>query len=283
MALPNSPIKRLLALGGLVGTLFLVAVTAAESPNRKSSAGNPLRRDPQAIQAGDKLFHERCAVCHGQQAQGGMAANLVSTRAARRGNGSAAFSVIRKGIPGTDMPPHPDLSDTRIWQIVSYLRAMALPGEQPPLEGDTAAGGQVFRDAGCIDCHVVNGSGGFLGPALDSISARKTSVEIRTDVLDPNKNLAAGFETAVAVTVQGERVAGVLKNENPFTVLILTAAGEVRSLQRDQLRSFTRPARSHMPADFGTRLASEDLKNLLAFLDRQREPFVPVVRGFHGY
>ena len=60
---------------------------AEESPD-----GNPLGRDPAAIQSGDALFHERCAVCHGQRAQGAMASNLKRTRAVKRGSEEALLS-----------------------------------------------------------------------------------------------------------------------------------------------------------------------------------------------
>ena len=267
----------------LIAVLALAASGAEKPPGEAGTAGNPFGRDPQAIAAGDKLFHERCAVCHGQHAQGGMAANLVSTRSARRGDESLFFRVIRDGIPGTDMPPHADFSSEQIWQVVSYLRALSSPGQQPPLEGDPEAGRVVFHQVGCIGCHIVEGSGGFMGPALDSISMRKTSEQIRADVLQPSSSLAEGYETVVAETLTGVRIEGTLKNENPFTVLVLLKDGGVRSLQRSQLRSVDRLGRSQMPADYGKRLSPDELKNLLAFLDRQREPFVPVVRGFHGY
>lgn len=283
MACPPPSLVRRWALGALA-IAFSVAAPSAESPGDPDSApGNPLRRDAQAIRAGDELFHQRCAVCHGQRAMGGMAANLVATRWARRRSETALFRTIREGIPGTDMPPHQDLAEERVWQIVAYLRAQALPGQQPPLEGDTVAGRKVFVEAGCIDCHVADGSGGFLGPALDSISRRKTSAEVRADILEPNSKLAEGFETVIAETSDGERIEGLLKNENPATILILAEDGRVRSLPRDRLRSLATPGRSRMPADYGARLSPEELANLLAYLDRQREPYVPVARGFNDY
>lgn len=263
--------------------MLAIATSGAEPPPSEAPAGNPFGRDPQAIAVGDALFHERCAVCHGQQAQGAMAVNLTNSRSARRGDASRFFTVIRDGIPGTDMPPNADFSNEQIWQIVSYLRALSLPGQQAPLEGDQDKGRAIFHQVGCIGCHVVEGTGGFLGPPLDSISTRKTSEQIRLDVLDPNSSLAEGFETVVAETLSGTRIEGILKNENPFTVLILTETGAVRSLRRNQLRVVTKPNRSRMPADFGKRLSPDSLKDLLAFLDRQRKPYIPVVRGFHGY
>ena len=283
MARMPSNLGRILVLGGTVAMLAIAASGAEPPSNEHPRAGNPFGRDAQAIAVGDALFHERCAVCHGQEAQGGMAVNLTSSRSARRGDESRFFTVIRDGIPGTDMPPNADFSNEQIWQVVSYLRALSLPGQQAPVEGDPNAGRAIFHQVGCIGCHVVEGAGGFLGPPLDSISTRKTSEQIRSDVLDPSSSLAEGFETVVAETHSGARIEGILKNENPFTVLVLTESGAVRSLRRDQLRAVAKPNRSRMPADFGKRLAPDSLQNLLAFLDQQRKPYVPVVRGFHGY
>lgn len=283
MARARSNLGHISVLGGLIAALAITVSAAEQAPSEHAPTGIPLGRDPQAIAAGDALFHERCAVCHGQRAQGGMAVNLTSSRSARRGDASRFFKVIRDGIPGTDMPPNGDFSNEQIWQVVSYLRALALPGQQAPLEGDPDAGREIFHQVGCIGCHVVEGAGGFLGPPLDSISTRKTSEQIQIDVLEPSSSLAEGFETVVAETLAGARIEGILKNESPFTVLVLTGTGAVRSLRRDQLRSVTKPNRSRMPADFGARLSPDSLKNLLVFLDRQRKPYVPVVRGFHGY
>ena len=212
-----------------------------------------------------------------------MAANLVQTRIVRRGSQAGIFNVVRKGIPGTDMPPQPDLADDQIWHIVSYLRNLALPGQQPPLQGDPEAGGRVFRQAGCASCHIVDGTGGFLGPSLDSIAVKKASDKIRMDVLDPDSELAAGFEPVVVETVDGRRVEGVLKNEDTFVVLILGAEGEIEKFWRDTLKSLEMTTRSPMPADYRAKLSAKDLQNLLAFLDRQRDPFTPVVRGFAVY
>ena len=268
----------------LLVTAFTLAPAAAQDPADPSlPAENPFGRDPAAIQSGDVIFHERCAVCHGQKAQGSMAANLVQTRSVRRGSQAALFKLIRNGIPGTDMPPQPDLPENGIWQIISYLRSLALPGQQPPLEGDPQAGRVVFQEAGCISCHIVNGTGGFLGPSLDSIAVKKASGEIREDVLDPDAQLASGFEPIAVETSEGRRVEGVLKNEDTFQVLILTAEGEVETFQRSGLKALTMLKRSVMPADYNARLPPQDLQNLLAFLDRQRDPYTPVVRGFGVY
>lgn len=264
---------------GLLILACIANASAEEEPQRR----NPLGRSPEAVQAGDATFHERCAVCHGQKAEGSMASNLRRARSVRRGPASDLFALVRAGIPGTEMPPQPDLSAEAIWQIVSYLHSLARPGLQPPVEGDVEAGEAVFRQAGCSSCHIVDGSGGFFGPPLDALATRKTSVQIRGDVLEPDRELAEGYETVVVETRSGQRIEGLLKNEDTFEVLILTAAGEPIALRRSDLRSVTKPERSAMPSDFGERLSVNQVQNLLAYLDRQRDPFVPIRRGFGNY
>ena len=280
-----SPVqKQRMPRFALAAIVLALAATLVVAQNPiQGNRVNPFGREPAAIDAGDGLFHERCAVCHGQKAQGSMAANLVQTRSVRRGRPAALFDLIRKGIPGTDMPPQSDLPDEGIWQIISYLRSLALPGEQPPLPGDPKAGEAVFRSAGCISCHIVNGSGGFLGPSLDSIAVRKASDEIRRDVMEPDADLAEGFHPVKVVTKGGRRIAGVLKNEDTFVLMILTADGEVETLPRSSLKSVSMPPRSVMPDSYGSDLSPDQLGNLLAFLDRQRDPFTPVRRGFAVY
>ena len=263
------------------GLLILACVASAHA--EEAAGSNPLGRSPEAVKAGDATFHERCAVCHGQKAEGSMASNLRRARSVRRGAASDLFALIRSGIPGTDMPPQPDLAAEGIWQIVSYLHSLARPGLQPPVDGDVEAGEVVFRQAGCSSCHIVDGSGGFFGPSLDSLATRKTSAQIRGDVLEPDRQLAEGYETVTVETRSGELIEGLLKNEDTFEVLILTEDGKPMALRRSDLRFVKKPKRSVMPSDFGTKLSASQIQNLLAYLDRQRGPFVPVRRGFGNY
>jgi hypothetical protein len=36
------------------------------------------------------------------------------------------FWIIRFGSPGTSMPPHRKFTDEQIWELVSYLRTLAM-------------------------------------------------------------------------------------------------------------------------------------------------------------
>lgn len=244
-------------------------------------AENPLARDAAAVSAGRTTFLDRCAVCHGRDATGGQAANLLRARAVIRGQDEALFELIRKGLPGTAMPPQSDLSDDGVWQLVSYLHSAARPGEQPPVDGDAAAGARLFAEKGCIGCHIVDGKGGFWGPGLDSIASRKKTAEIRADILDPDAIVDEGYRRVAIQTRDGRSIEGLLKNEDTASLQVLTRDGSFALLSRAEIASVRRPEGSPMAAPQG--LSKEQIVNLLAFLDRQRDPFLPFERGFGNY
>ena len=263
-----------------IGAIVLAGAYAQLTP---SDEKNPLTRDAAAVQAGRALYLERCAVCHGQDAMGSMAANLVRSRTVTRGKDGALFQVISKGFPGTDMPPQPNLAPEQIWQLVSYLHSLSRPGLQPAVPGDVAAGRETFERVGCAGCHQVDGAGGFLGPALDSIAARKTSEAIRSDVLDPSAALLVGYEAVTATMRDGDRIEGILKNEDTFSVQILTRDGRFRLLDRTEVNEIKKSSTSPMPSGYGEKLSDEELQNILAYLDRQRDAYIPVLSNFSNY
>ena len=67
--------------------------------------------------------------------------------------------------------------------------------------GDIARGKEIFfkhEVAACNRCHIVDGKGGPIGPALDGIAARKTPEYLRQSLLEPNAVLAEGTELPVS-------------------------------------------------------------------------------------
>ena len=80
----------------------------------------------------------------------------------------ALFQVIRRGVPGTEMPQS-NRPDHEILQIIAYLRNMGAvaPAESAPA-GNVANGEQLFAKQ-CQNCHRVAGKGGRLGPDLSRV------------------------------------------------------------------------------------------------------------------
>ncbi len=72
-----------------------------------------------------ELFSNYCAACHGRDgtAPTGLAANLH--RPLKHGNSAKAITAtIRKGVPGTQMPPFPYLPPADVEKLAEFVRAM---------------------------------------------------------------------------------------------------------------------------------------------------------------
>ena len=261
---------------------LLVGCAFGQAPARRERAGNPLAGNAGAIAAGEKLYAARCAVCHGKDARGGEGPSLYRSRVVVSAPERRFFDVLKHGIPGTEMAPL-NAGDEQIWQIVSFVHSQTRPGQGPPVAGDVEAGRVLFAQAGCVRCHILEGRGGVLGPALSSIALQLTTRQIREALLDPSAGIAEGYATAIVTTRSGRRYEGTLKNEDNFSVQMMTAGGELVSLARREIASLERPTRSLMPAGIAASFSPEQLQDLLAFLDRQRTPFVRTQIGFQTY
>lgn len=248
----------------------------------RGRAGNPLTGNAEAIARGEKLYGVRCAVCHGRDARGGEAPSLHKSRLVVLSPDRRFFEVVKLGIPGGEMPPMPG-PDEAIWQIVAFVHSIAKPGMGPPVPGDRNAGREVFHTANCVRCHIAEGKGGVVGPDLSSIAVQSSSAGIRESILNPNMKVTPGFHVAVIQTKDRRAMEGIVKNEDNFSLQVMTLDGDLRAFPRNDVAEVRIEPRSLMPADAGLRLLPDQLQNLLAFLDRQRAPVLRTQIGFQNY
>jgi mono/diheme cytochrome c family protein len=97
----------------------------AKAPAKWRALKNPYDSQPGAIAAGEKLFRQHCAECHGDDALGrGRAANLHAAEVQNAAPGELAW-FLRSGNIAHGMPPWAGIPDQRRWQIVTYLRTLA--------------------------------------------------------------------------------------------------------------------------------------------------------------
>ncbi len=79
--------------------------------------------------------------------------------------------------------------------------------------GDPKRGEDLFRNspvAACASCHMVNGTGGDVGPILDGIAVRSDKAYIVESLMEPNAKFAKGFEN---LTISPMPPLGVLLKE----------------------------------------------------------------------
>ncbi|MGH9610488.1 MAG: c-type cytochrome, partial [Bryobacteraceae bacterium] len=98
----------------------------AQSSRTGAQVKNPLAGQIAAIKAGQHRFGERCAACHGANAEGGRGPSLISNRDIKQMSDGRLFNTIRNGIPGTGMPPNP-MPTKQTWEVVSFIRSLNAP------------------------------------------------------------------------------------------------------------------------------------------------------------
>ena len=82
-----------------------------------------------------------------------------------------------------------------------------IPQETLP-PGNTEAGKEVFTSTGCGSCHTYGPAGtkGTVGPDLDKVLQGKNAEFIRTSIVNPNAEIAAGFQPNIMPGNYGEQL-----------------------------------------------------------------------------
>jgi mono/diheme cytochrome c family protein len=97
----------------------------AQAPAKARGRANPFEGQPDAVAAGEKLYKQHCAECHGDDATGehGRAANLRAPSVQNATPGQLAW-ILWDGNLWHGMPSWSGIPEQRRWQIVSYLKSL---------------------------------------------------------------------------------------------------------------------------------------------------------------
>jgi predicted CXXCH cytochrome family protein len=135
-------------------------------PAAATAAVNPLgaHPDPASVTAGKDLFAQKCEICHAYD--GGGKTELGAGEFPRPPmlhevvpsmSDGEIFYHIRNGIRNTAMPAW-NMPDAQVWQLVSYIRTLAIvaPTEPQPIAGEQEAAvreAHYVGSATCQTCH----------------------------------------------------------------------------------------------------------------------------------
>lgn len=200
------------------------------------------------IAAGQEIYAGAggCTACHGLGTRapdllsGQGSEGPIGARCGQRVSGEDCETYLHRSLvdPGAYVvegfqPIMPDMDRTmgepQIWALVAYLQSLGgevtvtaedLAAPAAPAAGSgagpTAAGPaaettdpqSLLTEMGCINCHQLAGQGQPVGPAFDGIGARRDPAYIRSSILDPAADVAAGYEQFAGVmpTNFGERL-----------------------------------------------------------------------------
>jgi cytochrome c oxidase cbb3-type subunit III len=230
---------------------------------------NPFEDNALAIRNGGAMFRSRCTGCHGPDGRGYLGPDLTGFWAAG-GTDDRMFDTIRRGVPGTEMTGADPLRvlDKDIWQIVAYVRTLAaVPAASPT--GDAANGERIFN-AQCSSCHRVNGRGGQLGPDLSRIGSARARAGLLSKLRGSSDVIRPGYEPVTLLTREGQKIRGVKKNEDEFSIQIMDTQERLHGYLKANLIALTVDEQSLMPVYGPDRLIARDVDDLLQYLTTLR-------------
>lgn len=227
------------------------------------------------IERGGQIYLLTCASCHGPNGDTVPGVNVASGSFRRATTDADLATLVRRGIPGTAMPPN-SLTEAEALQVVAYLRSwptVAPPATAPRdgLTGLAAEGRALYGSLDCATCHMLDGRGGYVGPDLSSAGITRTADELRRALTDPDADIRVGMRTVTVQMGNGPPTVGRLLNQDTYTLQFIDASGRLTSVRKDAVRTWAVMEASAMP-NYATKLTAQQIANLVAYLQTLDAP-----------
>jgi cbb3-type cytochrome c oxidase subunit III len=253
---------------GELSALVHFLTTAEPSPQGSGAHGNV---PSGSAEAGEALFRQNCAFCHGRDAMGGETGpDLTESKLVLSDKtGGKIAEVIREGRPDNKMPAF-NLSSEEVSSIIAFIHAreaaaVARPGGRRGVAvadlqtGNVEAGRKYFDGpGGCAKCHSPNGD-------LAGVATRYEGLQLEERMLYPR-----GAKSAVTVTsASGQKISGTLAYLDEFTVALRDRDGVYHSWPTSPVRfAVQSPVDAH--AELFSKYTDDDIHNLMAYLQTLR-------------
>ena len=227
---------------------------------------NPHLGNADSLKGGLALYRVRCGDCHGLDARGYRGPDLTAVLGGMPDE--RLFQTIRKGVPGTEMQ-RSTIPDDDVLMIIAYLRNMNAAKTADAPIGNAANGSKIFT-AQCANCHRVGDTGGWLGPDLSRVGAARSREALIREIRTPSEWMPPAFETVTVVTRDGQKIRGIKKNEDVFSIQIMDGRERIQGYLKSDLQQVTLEKTSLMPEYGPERLSQSDLNDLIGYLSTLR-------------
>lgn len=123
-------IAQLLLVMSIAAQAFVLSAQTSERPSRwiappeAATRANPLANRAGVVTGGRKLFHDRCAACHGDDGQGTSKGPNLSAAYVQGQSDGALFFKITQGNTRAGMPTFSFFPEPQRWQLVLHLREL---------------------------------------------------------------------------------------------------------------------------------------------------------------
>jgi cytochrome c oxidase cbb3-type subunit III len=185
--------------------------------------------------------------------------------------------VLREGVLSKGMPPFAMLGTAKLSQVLNYLRFLQGKDKTSAVTANTLEGKTLFAGkAGCSDCHMVRGAGGFTGPDLSDYGANHSADDIRSAILSADKRPGLRKGLARATTKDSRQISGLVRNEDNFSVQLQALDGTFHLLDKSDLSGLAFDSAPVMPDDYSSKLSKSELDQLASYLlsvaDSKQDP-----------
>lgn len=147
--------------------------------------------------------------------------------------------------------------------------------------GNVEKGRDVFfgrSEVSCRRCHKVDGNGGEVGPDLSRIGLDKTREYLLEALVDPNMQIAKGFETVILEMADGKVHAGIIKSDDGLRIQLQKPEGAVVVLEKSAIEDRA-VGKSGMPEDLVKKITKSDVRDLVEYLTTLRNTASAVEHG----
>lgn len=228
---------------------------------------NHAQKNSSGAAQGKKIFASTCAQCHGLDGKGSERAPNIADRASvQRLSDEQIFHIIENGVPGAGMPAFHALQSAQIRAVVAYLRTLQGKNKVIALPGNADRGKDLFfGKAGCSECHMIAGQGGFIASDLSDYARTRDAAQIKNAIVNPGGN-GRPVRLVTATLRNGETFTGKVRNEDNFSLQLQSLDGSFHFLQKSEIEKMEADAKTIMPSDYGSKLTEAELNDVISYL-----------------
>ncbi len=143
---------------------------------------------------------------------------------------------------------------------------VSLPiGQLVLLKAEPGNGHAIFAKT-CVACHRIGREGTDFGPDLSQVGGRLSREKIFESILDPNAEIAKGFEGVAIEKRDGDVITGFIVQQTQDEITLRQAGGIVGKLPASQVARIVHLKGSFMPTGLQQGMKQQELVDLVTYL-----------------